>query len=189
MAFDLDDDELKSTRKLLGVDKEDNIEKDIEILKNIIKYLNLLIYEGKNKIIYNDLFWDEKTVDCITAIEHLLQDYTRQKQINEEHQKENGLLRERVKELENTIKKISESSSNNEKLIEKFDSGETFTFNQLGFIEKNFIPKQKIKDLKENIILQRVIVGGRRNRRTLEYGVKLGKIKACEELLQEREDK
>ena len=49
--------------------------------------------------------------------------------------------------------------------------------------------KQKIKDLKENIILQPVIVGGRRNRKTLEYGIKLGKIKACEELLQESEGK
>lgn len=52
-----------------------------------------------------------------------------------------------------------------------------------------FISKQKIKDLKENIILQPVIVGGRRNGKTLEYGIKLGKIKACEELLQESEDK
>ena len=128
MAFDLDDDELKSTRKLLGVDKEDNIEKDIEILKNIIKYLNLLIYEGKNKIIYNDLFWDEKTVDCITAIEHLLQDYTRQKQINDEHQKENGLLREKVKELEKQI---------------EYDKTHIFTPMT---IDLNYIPKQNIVD-------------------------------------------
>lgn len=34
------------------------------------------------------------------AIEHILQDYTRQKQINEEHQEINGELREKVKELE-----------------------------------------------------------------------------------------
>ena len=76
------------------------MEKDIKILQNLKCYLNLLIYEGKEKIIYNDLLWDEKTIDCVNAIEEILQDYTRQKQINEEHQKINGELREKVKELD-----------------------------------------------------------------------------------------
>lgn len=47
------------------------------------------------------------------------------------------------------------------------------------------IPKQKVKALKESVILDNTIVGGRRNAKTLEYGIKLGKIKACEELLEE----
>lgn len=49
-----------------------NIEEDIKILENLKKYLNLLIYEGTHKIIYNDLGWDEKTIDCINAIDHIL---------------------------------------------------------------------------------------------------------------------
>lgn len=49
-----------------------------------------------------------------------------------------------------------------------------------------FIPVQKVKDLKESIILEPTIVGGRRNAKTLAYGIKLGKIKACEELLEEK---
>ena len=49
-----------------------------------------------------------------------------------------------------------------------------------------FIPVQKVKDLKESIILEPTIVGGRRNTKTLAYGIKLGKIKACEELLEEK---
>ena len=53
-------------------------------------------------------------------------------------------------------------------------------------IEENYIPKQKVKDLKESIILEPTIVGGRRNAKTLEYGIKLGKIKACEELLEDK---
>ena len=77
-----------------------NIEDSIMLLENLKSYLNLLVYEGKDKIIYNDLLWDEKTVDCINAIEHLINNYTRQKQINEEHQKINGELREKVKELD-----------------------------------------------------------------------------------------
>ena len=51
---------------------------------------------------------------------------------------------------------------------------------------KEFIPKQKVKDLKESIVLEPTIVGGRRNAKTLEYGIKLGKIKACEELLEDK---
>lgn len=76
------------------------IEDDIKILENLKSYLNLLIYEGNDKIIYNDLLWDEKTVDCIYAMENLINDYTRQKQINEEHQKINGELKKAINTAE-----------------------------------------------------------------------------------------
>lgn len=55
---------------------------------------------------------------------------------------------------------------------------------ELEEVIENSIPKQKVKDLKESIILPNTIVGGRRNGKTLEYGIKLGKIKAYEELLE-----
>lgn len=85
-----------------------------------------------------------------------------------------GELREKVKELE-----------------AKLEFKTWGDLDDLRFEEymNEFISKQKIKDLKENIILQPVIVGGRSNKKTLEYGIKLGKIKACEELLQESEEK
>lgn len=54
------------------------------------------------------------------------------------------------------------------------------------YLKENSIPFQKVKDLKESIILEPTIVGGRRNAKTLEYGIKLGKIKACEELLEDK---
>ena len=76
-----------------------SIEEDIEILENLKSYLNLLVYEGKDKIIYNDLLWDEKTVDCINAIEHLINNYTRQKQINEEHRKGNRRIKRKSKRI------------------------------------------------------------------------------------------
>ena len=44
--------------------------------------------------------------------------------------------------------------------------------------------EQKVKELKESVILDNTIVGGRRNAKTVEYGIKLGKIEACEELLE-----
>ena len=56
----------------------------------------------------------------------------------------------------------------------------------LDYVDKNYIPVEKVKDLKESIILDNTIVGGRRNVKTLEYGIKLGKIKVCEELLKDK---
>lgn len=134
-----------------------DIEEDIKILENLKKYLNLLIYEETHKIIYNDLGWDEKTIDCINAIEHVLA------------------------EREEDKKKIAELEAK----LEFYQWGD---LDNLKFEEymKEFIPKQKVKDLKESIVLEPTIVGGRRNAKTLEYGIKLGKIKACEELLEDK---
>lgn len=66
-----------------------DIEEDIKRLENLKKYLNLLIYEGKHKIYYNDLGWDEKTIDCINAIDHILAE-------REEDKKEIEKLKEEV---------------------------------------------------------------------------------------------
>lgn len=98
MAHDLDDEELKATRKLNGLDKE-GIEKNIKNLKEYIKKDD--IYARYKNGEYNEL--SDFEMFCINHckdIEDILSDYTRQKQINEEHRKENGLLREKVKELE-----------------------------------------------------------------------------------------
>lgn len=59
---------------------------------------------------------------------------------------------------------------------------------QLDFLRKNFIPVQKVKDKIEEEKLPLVIVGGRRNKKTLEYGIKLGRRQALRELIEERED-
>lgn len=70
-----------------------DIEEDIKILKNLKKYLNLLIYEGTHKIIYNDLGWDEKTIDCINAIEHILAEREADKKRIKELEQKNELLK------------------------------------------------------------------------------------------------
>ena len=59
-----------------------SIDEDIERLEKISKCFTYSM-------------WSEDT----SALRRILQDYTRQKQINEEHQKINGELREKVKEL------------------------------------------------------------------------------------------
>lgn len=127
MAFDLDDDELKSTRKLLGIDKEDNIEKNINNLKKYVEEDK--IYEDyKNNKLNEFSDFDMFCINHCKDIEKLLSDYTRQKQINDEHQKENGLLREKVKELEKQI---------------EYDKTHIFTPMT---IDLNYIPKQNIVD-------------------------------------------
>ena len=65
-------------------------EKFVEIINRLKDYNDL-----QDKI--QNLFRDNIDKD---AIEHILQDYERQKQINEEHRKINGELREKIKELE-----------------------------------------------------------------------------------------
>lgn len=66
-----------------------DIEENIKILENLKKYLNLLIYEGTHKIIYNDLGWDEKTIDCINAIDHILAEREEDKKRIEELEEKN----------------------------------------------------------------------------------------------------
>lgn len=125
--MDLDEDELRATRRMNGADKpisrnindltdylinrEDsieyktndknvaNIEKDIKILKS---YLNNSSYKESNSDFFKNGGWEIVGLDIPLAIEHLLKDYERQKQRNEEHQKINGELREQVKQLDKT---------------------------------------------------------------------------------------
>ena len=65
----------------------DNNVANIEIIENFIFELKSF---GLNK----------DTLEVANELENLLSDYTRQKQINEEHKRINGELREKVKELE-----------------------------------------------------------------------------------------
>ena len=64
--------------------KEKSIEKDEEILNNIKAYMQENIDKGYHKFVYNDLGYDEKCVDVINAIEHILSDYKRVLKENEE---------------------------------------------------------------------------------------------------------
>lgn len=52
----------------------DSIEDDVRILFNLKCYLESLLASGQDKIYYNDLLYDEKTIDCINAIEDLLKE-------------------------------------------------------------------------------------------------------------------
>ena len=92
------------------------------------------------------------------AIENILADYTRQKQINEEHQKINGELREKVKQLEAKLE------------FQKFGDLDNIEFEEY---MNQFIPKQvviyKIKENKQ--ILDKTNDGNLRERLYIENGI------------------
>lgn len=106
--------------------------------------------------------WDKDT--------HILQnklDYANADRIDLAQQ--NKELRKENEELKDFKKQVTDIESTN-------------------FIKyKNYIPIQKVKDKIEEEKLPLVIVGGRRNKRTLEYGIKLGRRQALQELLESEE--
>lgn len=91
---------------------------NIEIIENFIFELKSF---GLNK----------DTLEVANELENLLSDYTRQKQINEEHKKINGELREKVKELE------EENLIQRKQIMSIFDRG--------------YISKQVVKEGLEDI--------------------------------------
>ena len=97
-----------------------NIEDDIREIKESIK-------EAYRCYDY-DLDYNPFSKGIAEMVERILSDYTRQKQINEEHKKINGELRERVKELEEELEKANKQLD-------------------LDYVDENFIPKQVVIDV------------------------------------------
>ena len=94
-----------------------SIEEDIKVLENLIVTLPNFHLGGSENIL------------------RVLQDYARQKQINEEHQKINGELREKVKELEAKLE------------FQKFGDLVNIEFEEY---MNQFIPKQVVKEVLQN---------------------------------------
>lgn len=83
-----------------------------------------------------------------------------------------------------TIKQLQEE---NEELNEKIlDNAGIY---QLGFKDGEESYIKKIKDKIEEEKLPLIIVGGRRNKKTLEYGIQLGRRQILQELLESEENK
>ena len=131
-----------------------SIEEDINELKTLLFQDRLTNY-GKRKMI--DYYENE---------------IARQKQINEEHQKTNGELREKVKELE-----------------EQVEYDKTHIYTPLT-IQLNFIPKQKIEDKIEELKEENYQIS-LESKVVFDTGIMKNnlKIQVLQELLQESEDK
>lgn len=114
--------------------------------------------------------------------------------MNEEEKKAVEFVKKRTKELKKYAKRenelvyddiilnlINKLQKENEELKERIRE-HTLLISPY-YVKENYIPIQKIKDKIEEENLPLVIVGGRRNKRTLEYGIKLGRRQALQELL------
>ena len=100
--------------------KENSIERDEEILNNIKAYMQENIDKGFHKFIYNDLGYDEKCVDVINAIEHILLDYKRVLQENEKLKT---------------------------KLLDTLEGQKVIKEETPQYIKENYIPKDKIEEI------------------------------------------
>lgn len=165
-----------------------NIEEDVELVK---RYLENSAYKESNSDFFKNGGWEIVDLKIPKAIEQLLQDYTRQKQINEEHKKENGLLREKVKELEEENVMLRKSN-NIAKDVKIEDITQLINKSYKEFMNE-FIPTQKVKTKIKEL---------KRQRRELGFKTYLRKedminddreivcqIQGLQELLQESEDK
>ena len=141
-------------------DIENSIEKDEKILNNIKTYMQENIDKGYHKFIYNDLGYDEKCIDVINAIEHILSDYKRVL-------KENEQLRTEV----NSLKKENEEL--NYKLHSKKIALEIYN---------RYIPKSKVEDIIEELKINLVNMQGE------ELLIYESKIDILRELLGESEE-
>lgn len=102
------------------------------------------------------------------------------------------IIREQIEKYEENIKKLQTENKELKKFITEgitIEPHSTYENYQLDFLRENFISVQKIeekmqKDIKAN---EHIILGGRRNGKTLEYGKRLGRIEMCKELLESEE--
>lgn len=84
-----------------------------EILEHLVEYLQDKIDTGYHKIFYNDDMYDEKTIDCINAINDTLEENKRLNKENEELKKIQCTFlgtgcKEEIERLNNIIKEAIE---------------------------------------------------------------------------------
>lgn len=171
-----------------------SIEEDIKILEEFkTNGYSILLMKYGDRIKTN--------FKLAKAIEHILSNYKRVLKENEILKEEKEQAWEEWNNLEQGSygteqklkQQIKELRKENEEL--KFEErrrtigkyGDAEIHNVINKILSNdYIPIQKVKDKIEEEKLPLVIVGGRRNKRTLEYGIKLGRRQALQELLEGR---
>jgi hypothetical protein len=132
-----------------------------EDIKDIEKYIS---FTSKRENFSHDTDWNWNK-DLANKIEHILSDYKR------------------------VLKENEELKSNNEKYTIHLTDKQ---YNAVIEKAQNDINQkwiQKVKDKIEEEKLPLTIVGGRKNKKTLEYGIKLGRRQALQELIEEREEK
>ena len=113
--------------------------------------------------------------------------------MNEEEKKEFKRIKNKVKQtwldnddikfLVNSIEKLQKE---NEELKQEMEKRKWVHIKENGEVEPLFyISKDKIREKIEEEKLPLTIVGGRKNKKTLEYGISLGRMQVLQELIEE----
>lgn len=139
--------------------KENSIEEDIRNAEHFIKSIKT-DKEYKEENGWHG-YYNKEIVEFARILQHILSDYKRV-----------------LKENEELKKFITEGIT--------IEPNSPYKNYQLDFLRKNFIPVKKVKDKIEEEKIPLTIVGGRKNKKTLEYGIKLGRRHVLQELLEGR---
>lgn len=120
-----------------------NIEDDVRILFNLKCYLESLLASGQDKIFYNDLLYDEKTIDCINAIEDLLKERKKYtiRLTDEEYRRVIDIEQKDI--VEQKDKRIQELEA---KLLDMIQGTEIINKETPEYVKENYIPIQVVKD-------------------------------------------
>lgn len=90
------------------------------------------------------------------------------------------------KKIEHYKEYIEKLQKENEELKQEMEKRKWVHINEKGEVEPLFyISKDKIREKIEEEKLPLTIVGGRRNKKTLEYGISLGRMQVLQELIEE----
>lgn len=133
-------------------------------------------------------------IRALTESIDILSDYKRVLKENERYRRsdyeticlENNELRETVDRIQSEYNDLLKE---HEKLKAKIDVCNWQEKSCKEIIQSKYISIQKVKDKIEEEKLPLTIVGGRKNKKTLEYGIKLGRRQALQELIEERKEK
>lgn len=139
--------------------KENSIEEDIRNAEHFIKSIKT-DKEYKEENGWHG-YYNKEIVEFARILQHILSDYKRVLKENEE-------LKGLIAHKNGYTKKLEE---------DLFENCSNYV-----------VSVQKIKDKIEKEKLPLVIIGGRKNKKTLEYGIKLGRRQALRELIEEREN-
>lgn len=178
---------------------ENSIEEDIKILEELRIANENCIKNAKIKDNPFVAIWEKQN----RAIEHILSDYKRVLKENEELKQERELVGVPVRNKRDGKIGIilHQWKSGSIAVLENIKPRVINThddWNTLEIINDNVeqkrtkndcIPIQIVKDKIEEEKLPLTIVGGRKNKKTLEYGIKLGRRQALQELIEESEEK
>ena len=202
------EEDIKIVEKLINTMKSDrelfNEKTDKEIYTFFINALEHILSDYKRVLKENEILKEEKEQaweEWNNLEQGSYETEQKLKQQIKELRKENEELNNRCRNLDkeaqayleelagdNTLTRrtIKQLQKENKELKNDYENLSNSVVVKNYYIE-NSIPVQKVKDKIEEEKLPLVIVGGRRNKRTLEYGIKLGRRQALQELLEGRE--